>query len=45
MPRSRTHDVGAEPAKVLRQSKHRREHIISTTRPRHELVKNYWGDA
>ena len=45
MPRSRVHDVGAEPAKVKRQSKHRREYNISHTRPRHPLVKNYWGDT
>jgi hypothetical protein len=43
--RSRIHDIGAEPAKVKRQSKPRRDHKISTTRPRDPIVKNYWGDT
>jgi hypothetical protein len=43
--RSRVHDVGAEPAKVKRQSKHRAEYKISTTQPRHAIARNYWGDT
>jgi hypothetical protein len=43
--RSRKDDIGAAPAKVKRQSKHRSEYKISTTRPRDPLARNYWGDT
>jgi hypothetical protein len=43
--RSRKDDIGAEPAKVIRQSKHRSDYKTATTKPRDPIAKNYWGDT
>jgi hypothetical protein len=43
--RARKDDIGAEPAKVKRQSKHRSDYKTATTKPRDPIAKNYWGDT